>query len=286
MVVEAMLVHLQHLARRKRSGASRKCNGNGCVVLNDFGRRIAQIFKLARRVAKLAGKTHKDRVNEFNSHLESLSEHHDIPKVCIVFPRVLCLLRDYALRLDQDKAFCCYPVYVRRTAAQWPVRHITSLPSIALFSTCSCRVMVSRCVLCVDVIKQELLVTSCGNTINYNCTFYSNHHRVDTMASRRAEPRPHICPPSSATHPSGRWESLFVYSFICKFTSLRGKLEGLESPMECVRVAGLYSRCSWNFCFHLNSLEHSLLTTEANPVLMQVLKTFILNLKPQTRNLG
>ncbi|KAF8140599.1 DUF1754-domain-containing protein [Boletus edulis] len=25
--------------------------------------------------------THKDRVNEFNSKLESLSEHHDIPKV-------------------------------------------------------------------------------------------------------------------------------------------------------------------------------------------------------------
>ena len=34
-----------------------------------------------QRVAKLAKKTHKDRVNEFNAHLESLSEHHDIPKV-------------------------------------------------------------------------------------------------------------------------------------------------------------------------------------------------------------
>ena len=38
-------------------------------------------FQLAQRVAKLANKTHKDRVNEFNAHLESLSEHHDIPKV-------------------------------------------------------------------------------------------------------------------------------------------------------------------------------------------------------------
>lgn len=27
--------------------------------------------------------THKDRVAEFNNHLESLSEHHDIPKVCM-----------------------------------------------------------------------------------------------------------------------------------------------------------------------------------------------------------
>ncbi|KAJ3725555.1 hypothetical protein DFJ43DRAFT_1089099 [Lentinula guzmanii] len=46
-------------------------------------RRFEEVQKqrLAQRVAKLANKTHKDRVNEFNSHLESLSEHHDIPKV-------------------------------------------------------------------------------------------------------------------------------------------------------------------------------------------------------------
>ncbi|KAI9460537.1 hypothetical protein BJY52DRAFT_1211413 [Lactarius psammicola] len=37
--------------------------------------------RLADKVKKLAGKTHKDRVHEFNSKLESLSEHHDIPKV-------------------------------------------------------------------------------------------------------------------------------------------------------------------------------------------------------------
>lgn len=29
----------------------------------------------------MAAKTHKDRVHEFNSKLEALSEHHDIPKV-------------------------------------------------------------------------------------------------------------------------------------------------------------------------------------------------------------
>lgn len=33
------------------------------------------------KVAKIAHKTHKDRVNEFNAKLEALSEHHDIPKV-------------------------------------------------------------------------------------------------------------------------------------------------------------------------------------------------------------
>jgi len=45
---------------------------------------LTWILQLAERVAKLANKTHKDRVNEFNAHLESLSEHHDIPKVCRV----------------------------------------------------------------------------------------------------------------------------------------------------------------------------------------------------------
>ncbi|KAH9997707.1 hypothetical protein BJV74DRAFT_826026 [Russula compacta] len=38
-------------------------------------------MQLADKVKKLAGKTHKDRVHEFNSKLEALSEHHDIPKV-------------------------------------------------------------------------------------------------------------------------------------------------------------------------------------------------------------
>ena len=51
-------------------------------------------------------------------------------------------------------------------------------------------------------------------------------------SSHKTDKRPHICPPSDATHPSDRWESLFVYSFICKFTNLRQKTEGLETPME------------------------------------------------------
>ncbi|KAI0756828.1 DUF1754-domain-containing protein [Daedaleopsis nitida] len=46
-------------------------------------RRFEEVQKkrLAAKVAKLANKTHKDRVSEFNSKLEALSEHHDIPKV-------------------------------------------------------------------------------------------------------------------------------------------------------------------------------------------------------------
>jgi hypothetical protein len=44
----------------------------------------------------------------------------------------------------------------------------------------------------------------------------------------------HVCPPSTATHPEDRWETAFVYSFICKFTKLKEEVDGLESVTECV----------------------------------------------------
>lgn len=33
------------------------------------------------RVSKAASKSHRERVNEFNTYLQNLSEHHDIPRV-------------------------------------------------------------------------------------------------------------------------------------------------------------------------------------------------------------
>ncbi|KAF8807826.1 hypothetical protein BYT27DRAFT_7189920 [Phlegmacium glaucopus] len=83
--------------------------------------------------------------------------------------------------------------------------------------------------------------------------------------SHKPDKRPHICPPSDAVHPSDRWESLFIYSFICKFTNLRQKIEGLETPMD---------------------LENALLSREPNSILSQLLVQFIVSLKPQTRNLS
>ena len=35
----------------------------------------------AERLKKVAAKSHKDKVEEFNEYLANLSEHHDIPKV-------------------------------------------------------------------------------------------------------------------------------------------------------------------------------------------------------------
>ncbi|KAG2756416.1 hypothetical protein P692DRAFT_20852863 [Suillus brevipes Sb2] len=84
-------------------------------------------------------------------------------------------------------------------------------------------------------------------------------------AAPQTEKKGHICPPSNAKHPSDRWESLFVYSFICKFTNLRSKVEGLETPMD---------------------FENALLTHGPDPILQKILQQFILNLRPQTRNLS
>ena len=35
----------------------------------------------AKKILQIASKSHKQRVEEFNDHLESLSEHYDVPKV-------------------------------------------------------------------------------------------------------------------------------------------------------------------------------------------------------------
>ena len=54
---------------------------------------------------------------------------------------------------------------------------------------------------------------------------------MKAAADAVTEKKGHVCPPSNATHPRDRWEAAFVYSFICKFTQLRAKVEGLDSPM-------------------------------------------------------
>ncbi|KAG6910536.1 hypothetical protein DXG01_009955 [Tephrocybe rancida] len=65
------------------SGGNSPAPSGGSSKKTEAEKRFEEVQKrrLAERVAKLASKTHKDRVSEFNNHLESLSEHHDIPKV-------------------------------------------------------------------------------------------------------------------------------------------------------------------------------------------------------------
>ena len=96
--------------------------------------------------------------------------------------------------------------------------------------------------------------------------------------------RGHLCPPSAATHPRDRWESLFVYSFIVKFTHLRGKLEGLNSPMECVESPYTFSIFTESSRTR-HSFEGALLSNEPHTVMTQILTRFVLNLRPTTRNI-
>ena len=99
------------------------------------------------------------------------------------------------------------------------------------------------------------------------------------------EKKGHICPPSKATHPCNRWECLFVYAFICKFTNLRGKTDGLNSPVECVCFAFVsFTTLTPSPAFFF-SFEEALLSTDPNPILTQILARFVLNLRPLTRNL-
>ncbi|KAI0031400.1 hypothetical protein K488DRAFT_32764, partial [Vararia minispora EC-137] len=75
----------------------------------------------------------------------------------------------------------------------------------------------------------------------------------------------HVCPPSDATHPRDRWESLFVYAFICKFTTLRGKVEGFNNALD---------------------FEEALLASAPHPILVEILARFVLNLRPNARNIS
>ena len=99
------------------------------------------------------------------------------------------------------------------------------------------------------------------------------------------EKKGHVCPPSKATHPRNRWECLFVYAFICKFTNLRGKTDGLDSPMELVCFTFVSFATLTLLSAFFFSFEEALLSTDPNPILTQVLARFVLNLRPLTRNL-
>ncbi|KZV74826.1 hypothetical protein PENSPDRAFT_152821 [Peniophora sp. CONT] len=76
-------------------------------------------------------------------------------------------------------------------------------------------------------------------------------------------PKGHVCPPSNATHPKDRWETVFAYSFITKFTDLRKKVEDFNNVMD---------------------FEESIVASGPHPLLHAVLARFVLNLKPTTRN--
>ncbi|VDB86586.1 unnamed protein product [Peniophora sp. CBMAI 1063] len=76
-------------------------------------------------------------------------------------------------------------------------------------------------------------------------------------------PKGHVCPPSNATHPRDRWETVFAYSFILKFTDLKKKVEDFGNVMD---------------------FEESIMASGPHPLLHAILARFVLNLRPTTRN--
>lgn len=50
-------------------------------ILSDSEARLLTRQQRLDKVAKMATKSHKDRVQEFNTKLELATDHHDIPKV-------------------------------------------------------------------------------------------------------------------------------------------------------------------------------------------------------------
>ncbi|CCA67690.1 hypothetical protein PIIN_01517 [Serendipita indica DSM 11827] len=67
----------------KRGSPSAGGSGTATPVKTEAELRFEKIQRrrLLDKVSKMASKTHKDRVQEFNTKLEQASDHHDIPKV-------------------------------------------------------------------------------------------------------------------------------------------------------------------------------------------------------------
>ncbi|KAK6613508.1 hypothetical protein H4I95_01852 [Botrytis cinerea] len=62
-----------HLGKPHLSARMRKCGGGGYVTF--------YFHSLNDRLKREGVKTHKERVEELNRYLSTLSEHHDMPKI-------------------------------------------------------------------------------------------------------------------------------------------------------------------------------------------------------------
>ncbi|KAF8338290.1 uncharacterized protein EI90DRAFT_3286950 [Cantharellus anzutake] len=72
-----------------------------------------------------------------------------------------------------------------------------------------------------------------------------------------------IAQAASPPRPSERWETAFVYAFICRFTSVKKKVEGFETIMD---------------------FEQALMFSGRDPIIEAILVDFITNLKPNLRS--
>ena len=105
-------------------------------------------------MTKLATKTHKDRVNEFNSKLEALSEHHDIPKVC---SSSFCFISDM-LRAITGWTGLISRTLRRITVSCWNIRIFSDLGSMGLCEQCS-RVLFRFSIVCTRSVRRKRVCT-------------------------------------------------------------------------------------------------------------------------------
>ena len=239
--------------------------------------------------------THKDRVHEFNQKLEALSEHHDIPKVCGLNPLVRARTNGvFPHRLDPDNdprrpclGFLLGTLTKHARTLSLGVTYaflplITTMSNTLAMSTSHRATSHSHSVFRErDGGSHDRNLPSCSETPPSPLSPIMSPAAVDFTTEKKG----HICPPSNASHPCNRWECLFVYAFICKFTNLRGKIDGLNSAVECVRSGFVSFAILTPPLIFFPSFEEALLSTDPNPILTQILARFVLNLRPLTRNL-
>jgi hypothetical protein len=106
---------------------------------------------------------------------------------------------------------------------------------------------------------------------------------LDSVPRDSKNKRGHVVPRSTATHPRDRWETLFVYAFIKKFTKLHETVPGFYSCDELVFFCA--SSPVSLIVFAASRMAFLAQPGEPDLILEHVIRVFIKNLRPQTRNL-
>lgn len=85
IVKEHARKHLEKSGRSSTDGPSQSTGGGPPLPRRKTAAELkfeeAHRKRLEAQAEKVASKTHKEKVAEFNAYLEKLSEHHDLPKV-------------------------------------------------------------------------------------------------------------------------------------------------------------------------------------------------------------
>ncbi|KAG6837692.1 hypothetical protein H0H93_004968, partial [Arthromyces matolae] len=232
----------QLLFREDKSGQSSSGSGNSSPAPGSSSKKTeaekrfeeVQKRRLAERVAKLASKTHKERVSDFNKHLETLSEHHDIPKTHDDLLLVFMALYRYILTTictngNKGTGFC------------------TGL------------IRVEQLCLCIVILFVPLENSNAATSSTLSFIIIIQHHHPTIVAPNGGNNT--LCTEKPLVSAVGRNPSFWALgNTVCLLIHLQ-----IHQPPD---------------------LEDAILSQEPNDILSRILQHFILNLKPQTRNVS